>query len=106
MDIMRIIMTHVYADDSIHLLKIEKFFYSHHAAAGAAPLSPAHHPERAVPEALEHLQLRLLDEAGERGARLCRSRAGGLGLGGEGLLGVGLGTFHRKHLQGAEIRGL
>lgn len=38
---------------------------SHHSAVGSGPFSSPHHPERAVPEPLEQLQLRLSDQARE-----------------------------------------
>lgn len=82
---------------------------SHHSAVGPGPLSSAHHAERAVAQPLEQLQLRLPDQAGEGGGRLAAAAAAVQGLAdgrrrrrrpmGEGLLGVGVGALHRKHLQ-------
>ena len=73
---------------------------SHHSAVGSGPLSSPHHPECAVSEPLEQLQLRLSDQAGERGGSVATGwcRAGRRTLR-EGLLGVGVRSFHRKHLQ-------
>lgn len=72
----------------------------HHSAIGSGPLSSPNHSKRAVSQPLEQLKLRLSDQAGERSSRITAGwgRTGRRPLG-KGLLGVGVGSFHRKHLQ-------
>lgn len=80
---------------------------SDHSAVGRGPLPSPHHPERAVPEALQQLQLRLSDQAGERGSRLA---AGWTRQGrrprGEGLRGVRVETLHWEDLQAHQHKGI
>lgn len=73
---------------------------SHHSAVGTGPLSSPHHPERAISEPLKQLQLRLSDQAGERGGSLATGcdNAGRSPLR-QGLLGVAVGSFNWEHLR-------
>ena len=80
---------------------------SHHSATGTSPLSSPHHPERAVSETLKKLQLRLPDQASERGSRFAAGcdRAGWRHLS-VGLLRVSIRSFHWEHLRGQKQKWL